>query len=110
MSGESACGLLRPCACSSTAITQRLRAPHPAAEEPGAVGAFLADDLGSLEIAFVVDQQSAALAAGDVLRLEVEIGQVRRSIGTGTGQATVDGELACRGEFMFALAHAPSSI
>jgi 3-hydroxyacyl-[acyl-carrier-protein] dehydratase len=47
---------------------------------------------------------------GDVLRLEVEIGQVRRSIGTGTGQATVDGELACRGEFMFALAPAPSSI
>jgi 3-hydroxyacyl-[acyl-carrier-protein] dehydratase len=46
---------------------------------------------------------------GDVLRLEVEIGQVRRSIGTGTGQATVDGELACRGEFMFALAPAPSS-
>ena len=47
---------------------------------------------------------------GEVLRLEVEIGQVRRSIGTGTGQATVDGELACRGEFMFALAPAPSSI
>jgi 3-hydroxyacyl-[acyl-carrier-protein] dehydratase len=47
---------------------------------------------------------------GDVLRLEVEIGQIRRSIGTGTGQATVDGELACRGEFMFALAPAPSSI
>ena len=47
---------------------------------------------------------------GDVLRLEVEIGQIRRSIGTGTGQATVDGELACRGEFMFALAPAPSSL
>jgi 3-hydroxyacyl-[acyl-carrier-protein] dehydratase len=47
---------------------------------------------------------------GDVLRLEVEIGQIRRSIGTGTGQATVDGELACRGEFMFALAPAPSSV
>jgi len=47
---------------------------------------------------------------GDVLRLEVEIGQIRRSIGTGTGQATVDGELACRGEFMFALAPAPEKI
>jgi 3-hydroxyacyl-[acyl-carrier-protein] dehydratase len=47
---------------------------------------------------------------GDVLRLEVEIGQIRRSIGTGAGQATVDGELACRGEFMFALAPAPSAI
>lgn len=47
---------------------------------------------------------------GDTLRLEVEIGQIRRSIGTGTGQATVDGELACRGEFMFALAPAPAKI
>jgi 3-hydroxyacyl-[acyl-carrier-protein] dehydratase len=47
---------------------------------------------------------------GDVLRLEVEIGQVRRSIGTGTGQATVNGELACRGEFMFALGPAPDRL
>lgn len=44
---------------------------------------------------------------GDVLRLEVELGQIRRSIGTGSGVATVDGELACRGEFMFALVPAP---
>ncbi len=41
---------------------------------------------------------------GDTLRLDVELGQIRRSIGTGTGTATVDGELACRGEFMFAVA------
>jgi len=47
---------------------------------------------------------------GDVLRLEVELGQIRRSIGTGTGTATVDGEIACRGEFMFALAPAPPSL
>jgi len=40
---------------------------------------------------------------GDTLRLEVELGQIRRSIGTGTGTATVDGEIACRGEFMFAV-------
>src|SRR5215216_6650840 len=40
---------------------------------------------------------------GDTLRLEVELGQIRRSIGTGTGTATVDGEVACRGEFMFAI-------
>jgi 3-hydroxyacyl-[acyl-carrier-protein] dehydratase len=47
---------------------------------------------------------------GDVLRLEVDLGQVRRSIGTGTGTETVDGEIACRGEFMFALAPAPPSL
>ena len=44
---------------------------------------------------------------GDTLRLEVELGQVRRNIGTGSGTATVDGELACRGDFMFALAPSP---
>mgnify|MGYP001127031552 CR=1 FL=1 len=41
---------------------------------------------------------------GDVLRLEVELGQIRRNIGTGHGVATVDGEIACKGDFMFALA------
>jgi 3-hydroxyacyl-[acyl-carrier-protein] dehydratase len=40
---------------------------------------------------------------GDTLRLEIEIGQLRRSIGTGSGTATVDGELACKGDLMFAL-------
>jgi len=40
---------------------------------------------------------------GDTVRLEVEMGKIRRSIGTGTGIATVDGEIACKGEFMFAL-------
>ncbi|CAN5778253.1 3-hydroxyacyl-ACP dehydratase FabZ [soil metagenome] len=40
---------------------------------------------------------------GDTLRLEVELNQVRRNIGTGSGIATVDGEVACKGEFMFAI-------
>lgn len=40
---------------------------------------------------------------GDTLRLEVELSQLRRNIGTGTGTATVNGEVACKGEFMFAL-------
>lgn len=44
---------------------------------------------------------------GDTLRLEVELGQVRRSVGTATGTASVDGELACRGEFLFAIAPSP---
>ncbi len=41
---------------------------------------------------------------GDTIRLEVEMGKIRRSIGTGIGTATVDGRIACTGEFMFALA------
>jgi 3-hydroxyacyl-[acyl-carrier-protein] dehydratase len=40
---------------------------------------------------------------GDVLRLEVELGQIRRNIGTGSGVATVGGEVAAKGDFMFAL-------
>jgi 3-hydroxyacyl-[acyl-carrier-protein] dehydratase len=40
---------------------------------------------------------------GDTLRIEVELGQFRRGVGTGSGTATVDGQVACRGEFMFAV-------
>jgi len=43
---------------------------------------------------------------GDQLRLEIEIGKLRRGVGTGTGMATVDGELAARGELLFAVVDA----
>jgi 3-hydroxyacyl-[acyl-carrier-protein] dehydratase len=46
---------------------------------------------------------------GDTLRMEVELGQFRRGIGTGSATATVDGDVACRGEFMFALVPDPTS-
>jgi 3-hydroxyacyl-[acyl-carrier-protein] dehydratase len=45
---------------------------------------------------------------GDTLKLEVELKQVRRGIGSGEGVATVDGEVACKGEFMFAIAPDPN--
>lgn len=44
---------------------------------------------------------------GDTLRLSVTLGAFRRGIGTGEGTATVDGEVACRGEFMFAMVPKP---
>lgn len=47
---------------------------------------------------------------GDTLRLDVSIGAMRRGVGVGTGSATVDGELACRGEIMFALVPAPDGL
>ncbi|MFO1444330.1 3-hydroxyacyl-ACP dehydratase FabZ [Bacillus sp. Bva_UNVM-123] len=40
---------------------------------------------------------------GDQLRLEVEIIRVKGPIGKGKGIATVDGELVCETEIMFAL-------
>lgn len=40
---------------------------------------------------------------GDTLRLAVEITKTRGPIGFGTATATVDGELACTGELMFAI-------
>jgi 3-hydroxyacyl-[acyl-carrier-protein] dehydratase len=41
---------------------------------------------------------------GDTLRLEVEVGKLRRGVGIGSATATVDGEVAVRGELMFAIA------
>ena len=44
---------------------------------------------------------------GDTLRLEVTLGEFRRNIGSGTGVATVNGEVACRAELTFALVPSP---
>ena len=40
---------------------------------------------------------------GDKLNLEIEIIKLRGSIGIGKGKATVDGDLVCEGEIMFAI-------
>jgi len=40
---------------------------------------------------------------GDELRMEVVITKVRGPLGFGHAEATVDGELACSGELMFAI-------
>ena len=45
---------------------------------------------------------------GDVLRLEVELGRFRSGFGKATATATVDGELAAKGELLFALADMPA--
>lgn len=47
---------------------------------------------------------------GDTLRLTVTLGQLRRGIGTGTGAATVGDEIACQGEFMFAIVPRPAGL
>jgi 3-hydroxyacyl-[acyl-carrier-protein] dehydratase len=45
---------------------------------------------------------------GDTLRLEVQLNQIRRGIGSGEGIASVDGDVACKGDFMFAIAPDPN--
>ncbi|SDB81324.1 3-hydroxyacyl-[acyl-carrier-protein] dehydratase [Pelagirhabdus alkalitolerans] len=40
---------------------------------------------------------------GDTLKLEVEITRLKGAIGKGKAKATVDGELACEAEIMFAI-------
>lgn len=40
---------------------------------------------------------------GDTLRLEVEITRIKGPIGKGKAKATVDGEMACEAEIMFAI-------
>ena len=47
---------------------------------------------------------------GDTLRLEAELTQLRRSIGTASVLARVDGEVACKGDIMFALGPAISEL
>ena len=47
---------------------------------------------------------------GDTLRLEFDLGQIRRGIGMGSGAASVDGELACRAEIMFAFVEKPEGL
>ena len=47
---------------------------------------------------------------GDTLRIEVALAQIRRGIGMGSGTATVDGELACRGDIIFALVEKPDAL
>lgn len=42
---------------------------------------------------------------GDTLRLEVQFEKIRMGIGKGKGTATVEGQLACEAELIFAIAN-----
>lgn len=46
---------------------------------------------------------------GDVLLLEVTLGKLRRGFGSGTGKATVGGEVAAQGELLFAVGEGPNA-
>ncbi len=73
------------------------------------VGAFALlsepDNAGKLAFFAGIDKVrfKRQVRPGDVLRLECEISRVRAGVGFGTARATVDGELVCAGELMFAV-------
>lgn len=72
----------------------------------GAVGMLAQPDMeGKIALFAGIDRIrfKQQVKPGDTLHIEVTLGKVRRSIGTGSGVATVDGKVACEGEFMFAL-------
>jgi 3-hydroxyacyl-[acyl-carrier-protein] dehydratase len=79
----------------------------------GAIALLTTDDFkGKLALFAGIDNVrfKRQVAPGDTLVLSVELGQLRRTIGTGTGTATVDGELACKGDFMFGIVPAPEGL
>ncbi|NJO06663.1 MAG: 3-hydroxyacyl-ACP dehydratase FabZ [Chloroflexaceae bacterium] len=51
----------------------------------------------------------APVYPGAVLRLEVALEKLRRGIGRGNGTATVDGQVACAGTLLFAIAEQTAS-
>jgi 3-hydroxyacyl-[acyl-carrier-protein] dehydratase len=73
------------------------------------VGAFallsLSDNRGKLAFFAGIDKVrfKRQVRPGDTLRLETEITRVRAGVGFGTATATIDGELVCTGELMFAI-------
>lgn len=40
---------------------------------------------------------------GDILRMEVELTRIRGTVGIGEGKAYIEDEIACEGEFLFAI-------
>ena len=52
----------------------------------------------------------APIFVGDTLRIEVEVQKIRRGLGIGAGTATVNGDLACKGDIMFALVDLPDAL
>ena len=74
--------------------------------QTGAV-ALLSQDAFKGKIAYFAGINKARfkrkVIPGDVLRLEVEITKLRGPVGIGQGRASVNGELACEAELMFAI-------
>ncbi|HEU4323976.1 MAG TPA: 3-hydroxyacyl-ACP dehydratase FabZ [Roseiflexaceae bacterium] len=80
--------------------------------QTGSVAALsLEDNRGKLGVFAGIDNARFKLQVvpGMTLRLEVKLDKMRRNIGRGSAQATVDGKLACEAELLFALVDRPAS-
>jgi 3-hydroxyacyl-[acyl-carrier-protein] dehydratase len=77
--------------------------------QTGAVCALsLPENSGKLALFAGIDKVrfKRVVRPGDTLRLQVDVIAMRAGVGRGSALATVDGQMACRGELMFALTDA----
>ncbi len=84
-------------AASATSEGGTLRGATAEAPMAGKIGLFAGID----KVRF-----KRVVKPGDTLRLEAEITSFRGPVGKAAVKATVDGDLACRGELMFAIVDA----
>lgn len=80
-------------------------APGPAAAAPGPAAGSLSGKIG-LFAGIDKVRFKRVVKPGDTMRLEAEIVAVHGPVGRAKVKATVDGQLACRGELMFAIVDA----
>lgn len=77
--------------------------------QTGAVCALsLPENAGKLALFAGIDKVrfKRVVRPGDTLRLQLDVIAMRAGVGRGNALATVDGQMACRGELMFALTDA----
>lgn len=77
--------------------------------QTGAVAALsLPENKGKLVLFAGIDSVrfKRVVRPGDLVRLEVSLDKIRRGIGKGSGRATVEGQLVCEAELLFALTDA----
>ena len=90
-------GVLIVEALAQTATVAAASAAHGGGSMAGKIGLFAGID----KVRF-----KRVVKPGDTLRLEAEITAVHGPVGRAKVKATVDGQLACRGELMFAIVDA----
>jgi 3-hydroxyacyl-[acyl-carrier-protein] dehydratase len=77
--------------------------------QTGAVCALsLPENAGKLALFAGIDKVrfKRVVRPGDMLRLQIDVIAMRAGVGRGSALATVNGQMACRGELMFALTDA----